>query len=275
MFSPFLYNEKNKGQSYPCSRSDVLWTNLWTWQKIDQEEETVWETIRDSGGQDEALKLHPNDSLREEMGTFVLPGKKRARAGRGRSTGRGAGTGCGRWSRRSPGAKRPCTQRAAGTSAEVTDSGKAGNPAGELGTPREFWAASPGVRTDQKVNVSELSLPEFWGISCGKPRAKDQGTQTCTETAACCSPRNRRPESGRRPVPPSLLLPLPLTPFPAIFLATSCITCLSPLSFSDPSTNSPRKSTFLCLSNEEDPQTLENGLSGFLPYYQTKHRFCF
>lgn len=216
MFSPFLYNEKNKGQSYPCSRSAVLWTNLWKWQKKDQEEETVWEAIRDSGGQDEALKLHPNDSLREEMGTFVLPGKKRARVGRGRSTGRGAGAGCGRRSRRSPEAKRSCTQRAAGTSAEVTGSGKAGNPARELGTPREFWAASPGVSTYQKVNVSELSLPEFWGISCGKPRAKGQGTQTCTETAACCSPRNRRPESGRRPVPPSLLLPLPFPLLPSL-----------------------------------------------------------
>lgn len=121
----------------------------------------------------------------------------------------------------------------------------------------------------------KLSLPEFWGISCAKPRAKGQGTQTCTETAACCSPRNRRPECGRRPVPPSLLLPLPFTPFPAIFLATPCITCLSPLSFSDLSTNSPRKSTLLCLSKEEDPQTLENGLSGVLRYYQTKNRFCF
>lgn len=173
--------KRTKGKVTRALRSDVLWTNLWTWQKIDQEEETVWEAIRDSGGQDEAPKLHPNDSLGEEMGTFVLPGKKRARAGRGRSTGRGAGAGCGRWSlwsRQSPGAKRPCTQRAAETSAEVTDSGKAGNPAGELGTPWEFWTASPGVRAEQKVNVSELSLPEFWGISCGKPRAKGQGTQT-------------------------------------------------------------------------------------------------
>lgn len=119
-----------------------------------------------------------------------------------------------------PGPSALCTQRAAETSAEVTDSGKTGNPAGELGTPREFWAASPGVRADQKVNVSELSLPEFWGISCGKPRAKGQRTRPCTETAACCSPGNRRQECGRRPFPPSLLLPLPFTSFSAIFLAT-------------------------------------------------------
>lgn len=88
--------------------------------------------------------------------------------------------------------------------------------AGDLG---KFCAVSPGVRADQKVNVSELSLPEFWGNQLREAAGKGP-RHTCTETAACCSPRKRGQESGRKPVPPSPLLPSPLySPPLAIFFS--------------------------------------------------------
>lgn len=110
---------------------------MWTWQKIDQEEETVWEAIRDSGGQDETLKLHSNDSLRKEMGTLILPGKKRARAGRGRSTGGGAGAGCGRWSCRVPGPSAPVPSGRPGLRPKSPILGRPG-------TPLESWGPRGG-----------------------------------------------------------------------------------------------------------------------------------
>lgn len=82
-----------------------IWDLVWTWQKLDQEEETVWDAIRAERRAARSPKLHPNGSLGEETGTYVLLGKIQGRAGCGRPTGLGARAGCGR---RSPRALRPC-----------------------------------------------------------------------------------------------------------------------------------------------------------------------